>query len=253
MISDLVLYHYPVTRSARVLWLLHELGLRERTGDFTIRHVDLLQREHRQPAFLELNPNHAVPFCTFKDCNGEACAMFESCAIVHFLADALAPPGVLAPPVGPTRARAEYERLMWWGGSWLDQLLWQIRQHGVGGILPPGEQDSRVVVRTEEKWRDEIEPQIVAQLAKSGGPYLLGEFSAVDCVIGHCLRWSRAYGLSVSGPPELEAYQQSLFARPAFVETWKDAHTFGSRATGITGDPTAPPLADPSTNAAPRL
>jgi hypothetical protein len=24
-ITDLVLYHYPVTRSARVLWLLHEL------------------------------------------------------------------------------------------------------------------------------------------------------------------------------------------------------------------------------------
>ena len=45
-LSDLTLYHYPVTRSARVLWLLHELGL-EATGPVKVRRVELLEGEGR--------------------------------------------------------------------------------------------------------------------------------------------------------------------------------------------------------------
>jgi len=176
--------------------------------------------------FLEINPNHAVPALGFTDADGESAVMFESCAIVEFLVDAIDAGDSLAPPPGPTKARAEYKKWMWFGGSWMDQLLWQIRQHGPGGILPPEEQDPRVVTRTEEKWRAEVEPQLCAQLSSSGGPFLLGDFSAVDCVVGHCVRWSRAYGLS-TGVPQLEDYLAACQEREAFKSTYADAHTFG--------------------------
>ena len=178
--------------------------------------------------FLAINPNHAVPALSFTDADGESVTMFESCAIVSFLADSLAA-GRLAPRPGPTKARAEYEKWLWWAGSWMDQLLWQIRQHGKGGILPPDQQDPRVVARTEDKWRAEIEPQLCAQLSSSGGPFLLGEFSAVDCVVGHCVRWSQAYGLSAV--PQLEEYLAACTEREAFKRTYADADTFGATSS----------------------
>ena len=45
-LSDMTLYHYPVTRSACVLWLLHELGP-DATGPFKIKRVELMEGEGR--------------------------------------------------------------------------------------------------------------------------------------------------------------------------------------------------------------
>jgi hypothetical protein len=45
-LRDLTLYHYPSTRSARVLWLLHELGPAA-TGPFAVERVELLEGEGR--------------------------------------------------------------------------------------------------------------------------------------------------------------------------------------------------------------
>jgi len=224
VLSELTLYHYPMTRSVRVLWLLHELGPAI-TGPITVKRVDLMKGEGHEDWFLAINPNHAVPALSFVDAAGERVVMFESCAIVQFLADSLAA-GHLAPLPGLTKARAEYEKWMWFGGSWMDQLLWQIRQHGKRGILPADQQDPRVVSRIEKKWRAEIEPQLCTQLTSSGGPFLLGEFSAVDCVVGHCLRWSKVYGLSVV--PELDSYLRNCANREAFKSAYADAGTFDS-------------------------
>ena len=41
-------------------------------------------------------------------------------------------------------------------GSWMDQLLWQLRQHDESGILPSDQKDSRVVDRTMGKWIKDI-------------------------------------------------------------------------------------------------
>ncbi len=45
-LNELTLYHYPVTRSARVLWLLHELGP-DTIGPFQVKRVELLEGEGR--------------------------------------------------------------------------------------------------------------------------------------------------------------------------------------------------------------
>mmetsp|Transcript_63881 Transcript_63881/g.178586 ORF Transcript_63881/g.178586 Transcript_63881/m.178586 type:complete len:234 (+) Transcript_63881:67-768(+) len=222
-VPSLVLYHYPLTRSVRVLWLLHELGPERVT--FTLKRLELLKGEGRSQEFLAKNPNHAVPYVELETPVGERICMFESCAIVQFLADACAPGG-LAPAAGLSRARAEYERWMWFAGSWMDQLLWQLRQHAPGGILAEGDRDERIVVRTREKWTQEIEPQVVAQLSLHGGTFILGpEFSAADCVVGHTLRWATAYGLCE--PPELQAYLARCAERPAFQSAYADADSFG--------------------------
>ena len=57
-----------------------------------------------------MNPNHALPVLVYKDDSGVEKALFESCAIVDFLTDALAG-GDLAPPIGISSDRAEYKTL----------------------------------------------------------------------------------------------------------------------------------------------
>lgn len=225
-INDLVLHHYPLSRSVRVLWLLHELG--KGRVQFGVKRVELLAGEAQSPAFVAKNPNHAVPVVEFTDSAGKPCVMFESCGIVQFLADALGP-GVLAPRVGPTAERAEFEKWVWFAGSWMDQLLWQLRQHAPGGILPKEERDERTVARTKAKWEEEIEPQVVKQLQAVGNAgYIFGsEFSAADCVVGHTLRWSTSYGLS--GRREIQDYLERCSARPAFQAAYVDADTFGAK------------------------
>jgi glutathione S-transferase len=61
-VSDIELYHYPATRSARVKWLLHKL-----VGDeFKVNRIDLYSLEAHGPDYLRLNPNHNVPLIRFR-------------------------------------------------------------------------------------------------------------------------------------------------------------------------------------------
>jgi glutathione S-transferase len=83
-VSDIELYHYPATRSARVKWLLHKL-----VGDeFKVNRIDLYSLEAYGPDYLRLNPNHNVPLIRFRMGDGEPVTAVESGAILTLLADA---------------------------------------------------------------------------------------------------------------------------------------------------------------------
>ena len=55
------LYHYPLSRSMRVAWLLNEMKI-----PFELKSMKLLEGEGMQPEFLKLNPNHAVPVIEYQ-------------------------------------------------------------------------------------------------------------------------------------------------------------------------------------------
>lgn len=231
---EVTLYHYPRTRSTRVLWLLHELGDKV---NVTCKRVELMKGEAYSPEFMKMNPNHALPVLLYKDASGEDQAVFESCGIVEFLTEALAA-GQLAPPIGLSKERADYQKLstlslkihfspkldvflgkslhathsqnlfdlllvgfaapnfnsnhtgsfqsfhlrkwLWFSGSWMDQLLWQLRQHDSSGILPADQKDSRVVDRTKAKWIKDCPLESLQGIA------LLN--LEASCVSRYCLR-----------------------------------------------------------------
>lgn len=100
------LYHYPLTRSVRVKWLLHEILGEDFDTRVSVRKVALLRGEQYTPEFLARNPNHAVPVLEITAEN-EAFRMFESGAMLTFLADAFPEHG-LAPPAQASAARAAY-------------------------------------------------------------------------------------------------------------------------------------------------
>jgi glutathione S-transferase len=212
-ISDIELYHYPATRSARVKWLLHEL-----VGDeFKVNRIDLYSLEAYSPDYLRLNPNHNVPFIRFRTADGELVTAVESGAILTLLADAF-PERQLAPKPAPLSAeRADYLQTLYFGAAAVDMMLWQIRIHE--HVLLEAQKDFRTIARYRKKFVGEVEPQLAARLERGG--FICGSaFSAADCMIGHGVLWAKAYGLCTG--VVFDRYVGRLAEHEAFAKAFAD-------------------------------
>ena len=144
-IRSIKLYHYPLSRSARVKWLLHELL----GDDFETERVALMQGAHYSEDFLAKNPNHAVPVLDIDFTDGTSKTMFESGAMILLLADAYKEKG-LAPAPEDLLARADYLQMVYFGGAWMDMMLWQIRLHE--DLLPEAVRSERVAAFNRDKF-----------------------------------------------------------------------------------------------------
>lgn len=216
-ISRLKLYHFPASRSARAKWALHEtVG-----EDFDVENVALYQGAQYEPDYLRKNPNHNVPTLEITLDDGSTRHMFESGAMIAFLADAFPEKNLAPPPNEFSADRADYLQMLHFGASWIDMMLWQIRIHE--HILPDDEQDRATTERYRNKFATEAEPQLKERLEKTA--YICGEdFCAADIVIAHDVGWARRYGLCTDRV--FARYLSTVSKRPAFALAFADAHEF---------------------------
>jgi GST-like protein len=108
----LQLYSLPTPNGVKVSIALEELGL-----PYEPHRVAFERNEQLSPEFLSLNPNNKIPAIIDPDGpGGEPLALFESGAILVYLADKT---GRLA----PAAPKARYETLQW--------VMWQM-----GGVGP---------------------------------------------------------------------------------------------------------------------
>ena len=220
-IKDIVLYHFPATRSARVRWLLLELKVPHK-----IKKVDLFENEeHMTKEFLAKNPNHNVPVLEFTVSEtGERKTMLESAAMLIFLADIFTKPDgtKLAPEITDYSKRSEYMQMMLFGGSWMDMMLWNVRIHT--HLLPKDMREQSVVKYWKAKFKKEVEPQLRDRLV-NGGPYILGnEFTAADILIAYNLLWGSVYGMLTD--PVLVKYLGMFAKRSAREQAFDDTTEF---------------------------
>ncbi len=215
--KSIKLYHYPLTRSVRVKWMLHEVL----DQDFNVEVVPVIRGAMQTPEMLAKNPNHNLPMLDITWADGSVQTMLESGAMVLWLSE-LYPEKQLAPPPEPSQARADFLQMVFFNASWMDAILWQIRLHR--DLLPEPLKQSSIVEMNLRKWVAEIEPQLATRLQSTG--YICGEqFSAADCLAGHNVRWAQSYGLC--GDPIFRDYLKRLEARPAYVTAYSDADQFG--------------------------
>lgn len=216
-IKSLKLYHYPLTRSVRVKWMLHEvLG-----AEFETETVAVIKGAMMTPDMLAKNPNHNLPMLDITWDDGSVQTMLESGAMVMWLAEAF-PDKQLAPAPGPSAARADYLQMMQFGASWMDSMLWQIRLHR--DLMPDSLKQASVVEMYKTKWASEIEPQLIARLSQHD--FICGDtFNAADCISGYNVFWANSYGLC--SDPIFKAYLAKLGDRPAFQQAFADADQFG--------------------------
>ena len=216
-IDTLTLHHYPLSRSVRIKWLLHEIL----EDNFKTIRVPLMQGGQFSETFLEKNPNHGVPVLDITYKNGTQQSIFESGAILIWLADTYAQKG-FAPSLSELVKRADYLQMVQLGASWMDMMLWQVRLNE--DLLPKSIRSDALAQFNRDKIKNEIEPQLRKRLSKHD--YICGDtFSAADCLTGHNIGWARAYGLCMDDV--FSAYRSRLSKRTAFIRAHDDKDDFG--------------------------
>jgi glutathione S-transferase len=196
----LTLYHAPLSRSSRIIWLLEELGvdyelkpsIRRRNPSGEGRDVDMIGE--RDPA--NVHPHGKVPAIVH-----DGVTIFESAAIILYLTDAFPARGI-GPAVGD-RLRGPYV-------SWLAYYA---------GVMEPAFTSEFFGFKTTNSttgWAPIADVMEFIGQTLEKGPYVLGEqFSGADVLIGS------TFALFLGSPlmPRtdlLSAYVERLTARPAY-------------------------------------
>ncbi len=199
-----ILYYSPSTAALVVHWLLIELDV-----PHTLHRLDLEAREHKQPAYLAINPAGVVPTLVV-----DGTPITEAAAIVMHLADRH-PDAALAPPIA-TPARAAYYQWMCFTANTLQPAYraWFYPDEPAG----PAHVDAvkaAARARLEQAWS-----QVAAHL-DARGPYLLGDnLCAVDFMLTMMMRWTRNMPRPTDTWPALAAHAARMKARPSFREVY---------------------------------
>jgi len=200
----ITLHTWTTPNGRKISIMLEELGI-----PYTIKTVNISQGEQFVPEYLAISPNNKIPAIVDTDANGETVSVFESGAILTYLAEKT---GKLLPASGAAR----YKVLEW--------LNWQI-----GGLGPMLGQVGFFEVFSKEKSplaskrfideADRLMGVMDRQLAKT--TYLAGEeFSIADIasypwMFGVTLMLKPALGEKLDSKPNLRRWMELMAARPA--------------------------------------
>ena len=200
----ITLHYHPGNASMAPHMLLREIG-----EPFALALVDRANHAHKSPAYLKLNPNGSIPVLV----DGEL-VLYETAAICMHLADAY-PAAALAPALG-TPARAHFYKWMVWMTNTLQARL--MHYFYPDRLLAGADADTANALRAQAQADiGGMLEQLDAQVARSGGPWLLGErYSAADPVALMLCRWTRSFSTQPAREyAHLGAYVQRVLARPA--------------------------------------
>jgi glutathione S-transferase len=191
------LYHAPLSRSVRIVWLLEELGL----------PYELQAAALEPPApkpFAQNTPSGKVP--TIED---DGMAMFESGAILEYIVEKYGN-GRLAPKVG-SPLRGPFLQWVHFAEATLFSGLGNIAWH------TRFKQDAETVagaVRDYRSWAEAGLDALERQL--SGKDFILGAaFSGADIMLGYTLLVAKAFGVLTENYPTVNGYLARLTDRPA--------------------------------------
>lgn len=205
MPAMITLYYSPGTAALVVHWLLIELDV-----EHTLHALDVDAREHKQPAYLAINPAGVVPTLVV-----DGVPICEAAAIALHLAEHH-PRANLLPPAG-TMARAHLYQWMFFCANTLQPAYraWFYPDEPAG----PAHVDD---VKEAARGRIESAWARVAAHLDAGGPFLLGEqLTVADFMLTMLMRWSRNMPRPAHTWPSLAAFAARMKARPSFREVYR--------------------------------
>ena len=199
----LTLHFAPNSRASRIYWLLRELDL-----PFELNRMDFNPSDLKSDAHRERHPLGRVPVLD----DGDA-RIFESGAIVEYILERHAP-GRLKPPVDSPMF-PEYLQWFHYCEGMVMPPINTIVVHTL--LLPPDRRDETVLGQAQRLLQKALGP---VEEALEGREYLIGDFSAADCMLGHSCIMSGRLGQLTEDMPNLKAYAERLMARPACAEAF---------------------------------
>ena len=184
--------------------MLEECGL-----EYNMVPIDIGRGDQFQPEFLAISPNNRMPAIVDHDVEGEPVSVFESGAILMYLAEKTG-------RFLPSDPRARLQVMQW--------VFWQ-----VGGLGPMAGQLGHFTNYAPEKieyarkrYGDEYNRLLgVIEKQLAGKDYLCGDYSIADMASWPWVVVHERVGQSLNEFPRVTAWDERMKARPA-VAAGKD-------------------------------
>jgi len=192
-------YYWPTPNGWKVSILLEELGI-----PYKMVPVNIGKGDQFDPNFLEISPNNRMPAIVDHDVYGEPVTVFESGAILFYLAEKT---GQLI----PTTSLGRKEAIEW--------LFWQTGNQG-----PMAGQLSHFVnyavgdnKYSHERYANEYERCLgVLERRLATRPFILGEeYSIADIINWPWVLIAKPLGASLEDFPNVSAWRNRIKNRPA--------------------------------------
>ena len=194
----LELYFFPSPNGVKIAIMLEECEL-----PYTLRHIDITKGEQFDASFLTISPNNKIPVLRDNGSDGEPLTLFESGAILLYLARKS---GQFVPAEGPSF----YQNMQW--------LFWQ-----VGHLGPMAGQahyfrrfcevkDSHGIERFSKEM-NRIYAVLDKQLAQH--EYVAGDYSIVDMACWPWVKYIEWQGQSFEEFPHVARWFEQVAQRPA--------------------------------------
>lgn len=192
-------YYWPTPNGWKVAILLEELGI-----PYTTIPVNISKGDQFKPEFLAISPNNRMPAIVDHDVEGEAVSVFESGAILYYLAEKTG-------RFIPTNPLGKKEALEW--------LFWQTGNQGpMAGQLShfvnyaPGDE-----AYSKTRYANEYDRCLgVLERQLEGRAFILGE----DYTIADMINWpwvliAKPLGRDLAPFPNVGRWRKAIKERPA--------------------------------------
>lgn len=199
-------YTWKTGNGRKMLLMFAECGLAHR-----IIPVDLSKGEHKTPEYLRINPNQVIPAIVDHDVPGGPLTMFESGAILLYLAEKS---GKLLPTPASTRGTV-YQWMFWHSATFVPGVFpLHLMAQGRIPREPTQEQASRARAR-------ELYAMLNARLAQSA--YLAGnDYTVADVMMAPMLTRRAWHGVDLVDFPAIKRWFEAIVARPGAAEAFSD-------------------------------
>jgi glutathione S-transferase len=202
----LQLHYFPGNASLISHIVLEEIGT-----PFALKLVDRAHGEHKSADYLALNPNGLIPVLVDDGVPGSPLVLYESAAVVMHLADTHPAAGLL-PALGTPQRALAYKWLAWLTNTMHAALIvyfyperWA--DDAVGAAAVKAHAEAKIGAMLD---------QLDAELARHGGPWLLGpKFSVADPYAFVLSRWTRGFGRPARDRAHLKPWLDRMLVRPA--------------------------------------
>lgn len=192
-------YYWPTPNGWKVAILLEELGIPYKTIP-----VNISKGDQFKPEFLAISPNNRMPAIVDHDVEGEAVSVFESGAILYYLAEKTG-------RFIPANTLGKKEALEW--------LFWQTGNQGpMAGQLShfvnyaPGDE-----AYSKTRYANEYDRCLgVLERQLEGRRFILGEdYSIADMINWPWVLIAKPLGRDLSGFPNVTRWRKAIKERPA--------------------------------------
>ena len=195
-------WHGPNSRKVAIM-------LEEIAAPYEVRLVDITKGEQHKPDFLRISPNNKIPAIVDHDAEGGPRALFESGAILLYLAETS---GRFLPKAGQARADA----LSW--------LLWSMS--GLGATLPQfhyfGDREGETQPAVLTRFYDEtvrlfkvLERRLAEHEYLAGGEYSIADMPTYASSVGQLPNVKKKLGAKLGPTPGIDRWIKAVGARPA--------------------------------------